>query len=163
MSTPYKVLFDGVMRKLESVDIPDLTEDELDEMLLDYIRPACVQFWACKQDLQKRNDDLAAFGIALTDEEIEILVNFMYIEFLNTNYINTPVLLRQSLISRDFHAFSSRNHLDGLIKLRDGVESSTRRLISVYSNMGSGLFGKLKTKLDSITPTPPEVGDEEEL
>jgi len=144
MATPYKVLFDGVITKLRSTGIPNITEDELDDILLDYIRPACVRFWACNQDLNSRNDVLASFEIELTDDEVEILVEFMYVEFLNANYINVPSLLRQSLVSRDYHAFSSRNHLDGLIGLRDKAKAEARHLISVYSNINSDLFGKLK-------------------
>jgi len=101
MATPYKVLFDGVVSKLRSTGISNITEDEFDEILLDYIRPACVRFRACKQNLSKRNDTLAMFEIELIDEEIEILINFIYIEFLSANYINVPSLLRQSLVSRE--------------------------------------------------------------
>ena len=144
MATPYKVLFDGVITKLRSSGLPNITEDQLDEILLDYIRPACIKFWACRQDLTQRDDSLGSFGFELNDKEIEILVGFMFIEFINANYINTPLLLRQSLASRDYHAFSARNHLDGLMNLTERVEKEVRQWISVYSNIGSSLFGRLK-------------------
>ena len=54
MTTPYKVLFDGVITKLRSTGSPNISEDEFDAILLDYIRPACVKFRACKQDLNRR-------------------------------------------------------------------------------------------------------------
>ena len=149
MATPYKVLFDGVIDKMRSTGIQNITEEEFDEILQSYIRPATVRFGACSQDLTKRDDALAAFGIALTDEEIEILVNFIYIEFLSANYINVPSLLRQSLVSKDYHAFSSANHLKGLMDLRETVLRETRQLISIYSQMGSVLFGRLKEHLAS--------------
>ena len=152
MVTPYKVLFDGVVTKLRSTGIPNITEDEFDEILLDYIRPACVKFRASKQDLSKRSDALASFEIELTDEEMEILINFMYMEFLTANYINVPSLLRQSLVSKDYHAFSSRNHLDGLINLRDITKKETKQMISIYSNMESEIFSKLKTIRDEQRP-----------
>ena len=159
MATPYKVLFDGVVSKLRSTGIPNITEDEFDEILLDYIRPACVRFKACKQDLTRRSDALAAFEITLTDEEIEILVGFIYIEYLTANYINVPSLLRQSLSSRDYHAFSSRNHLDGLIGLRDTVQKEIRQMISIYSNMGSSILGKLKLMQGAQPVIPEDDGD----
>ena len=143
MGTPYKVLFDGVVDRMRSTGIPNITEDEFDDILSSYIRPATVRFRACRQDLTKRDDGLAAFGVDLTDEEIEILVNFIYVEFLSANYINVPSLLRQSLVSRDYHAFSSANHLKGLMDLRSNTLRETRQMISVYSQMHSGLFGKL--------------------
>jgi len=163
MATPYKELFDGVITKLRSSGIPNITEDELDAILLDYVKPACVRFRACVQDLSQRNDLLGCFETELTDEETEILINFMYIEFLSANYINVPSLLRQSLVSRDYHAFSSANHLAGLMGLRETIQRETRQMISVYSVGHSNLLGKLKELNDSIQPPegdstlPPEA------
>jgi len=146
MATPYKVLFDGVIDRMRSTGLTNITEDEFDEILFSYIRPACTKFRACRQDLSRRNDDLAIFEIELTEEEIEILVNFMHIEFLSANYINVPSLLRQSLVSRDYHAFSSANHLKGLMDLRATIQRETRQMISIYSHLESELFAKLKEK-----------------
>lgn len=160
MATPYKVLFDGVITKLRSTGIPNITEDEFDAILADYIRTACVKFRACRQDLNRRNDALAYFEIELIDEEIEILVNFIYIEFLSANYINVPSLLRQSLVSKDYHSFSSRNHLDGLMNMRNQIQRETRQMISLYSNMDSELFGKLKAARVDIQP--PAADEENE-
>ena len=156
MATPYKVLFDGVIDKMRSTGIPNITEDEFDEILQSYIRPAVVRFRACRQDLSKRDDTLAVFEVELTDEEIEILINFIYIEFLTANYINVPSLLRQSLVSRDYHAFSSANHLNGLMDMRKQVQRETRQLISVYSHMESELFSKLKDIQQDTTAPPVE-------
>ena len=158
MATPYKELFDGVITKLRSSGIPNITEEELDSILFDYIKPACVKFKACRQDLKKRNDTLASFEADLTDDETEILINFMYIEFLSANYINVPSLLRQSLVSRDYHAFSSRNHLDGLINLRDVIKRETRQMISVYSNSESDVLSKLKQMKDAAAPVEGDGG-----
>ena len=161
MGTPYKVLFDGVIDRMRSTGLSNITEDEFDELLVSYIRPACVKFRACKQDLTDRNDTLAMFNVELWDEEIEILSNFLFIEFLSANYIVVPSLLRQSLVSRDYHAFSSANHLAGLMNLRKTIQKETRQMISVYSNMESELFQKLKAKQQSnISPEPtPEEED----
>ena len=159
MATPYKVLFDGVTDKMRSTGIPNITEDEFDEILSSYVRPATVRFRACRQDLSQRNDDLATFKIELSDEEIEILVNFIYIEFLSANYINVPSLLRQSLVSRDYHAFSSANHLKGLMDLRSTIQKETRQLISIYSHMESDLFLKLKEQQNASPPNVEEDSD----
>ena len=147
MATPYKVLFDGVLDKMRSTGMSNITEDELDDILASYIRVACIRFRACRQDLNNRDDTLAMFTISLTHEEIEILVNFMYVEYLTANFINVPSLLRQSLISKDYHAFSSANHLKGLMDLRNTINRETRQMVSVYSNVQSELFDRLKERL----------------
>jgi hypothetical protein len=146
MATPYKVLFDGVLSKLKSTGLPELSELDTDEIIFDYIRPACIRFKACKQDLSMRDDLRWRFDIDLTEEEIEILVCFMLIEYLSSNYINVPSLLRQTLTSRDFHVFSNRNHLDGLVNLRAVYSREARQMVSAYSNHDSDLFSKLKNE-----------------
>ena len=152
MPTSYKVLADGVLSRLKSSGAPGMTELELDGMLFDYIRPAAVRFKACKQDLGDRDDLLNTFHADLTGEEIEILVLFMLIEYLSVNYINVPTLLRQSLTSRDFHVFSSRNHLDGLVNLREAYKKEARQMVSAYSHLPSGLFGNLKAARGEAAP-----------
>ena len=163
MATPYKDLFNGVITKLRSTGFPNITEAELDGILLDYIKPACVKFKACRQDLSKRSDLLGSFEAALTDDETEILINFMYLEFLSANYINVPSLLRQSLVSRDYHAFSSANHLNGLMSLRDTIKKETRQMISAYSVENSVLLGKLKKMRDEQSTAGDDGDDAEDL
>jgi hypothetical protein len=99
------------------------------------------------------------FEVELTDDETEILINFMYIEFLSANYINVPSLLRQSLVSRDYHAFSSANHLNGLIGLRNTIKKETRQMISAYSVENSEVLGKLKRMKDEQAVAG-DAGDE---
>jgi hypothetical protein len=160
--TPYKELFDGVITKLKGSGIPGITEEDLDDILSDYVKPACVKFKACKQNLKERDDLLGFFKMDLTDEESEILINFMYIEFLSANYINVPSLLRQSLVSRDYHAFSSANHLKGLMGLRDMVKKETKQMISAYSTEGSNVLSKLKKMKQEAIASPDEDDDNEE-
>ena len=149
MATPYKDLTDGLLSRLRSSGIPNITEEQLDSMLADYIRPAIIKFKVCKQDLSDRNDDLAVFNIDLTDEEKEILILFMLVEYLSANYINVPSLLRQNLTSKDFKVFSSAEHLYRLTELRSVYEKEARQMVSAYSNIGSNLFDVLKAKSSS--------------
>jgi len=62
-------------------------------------------------------------------------------------------------ISRDYHTFSSANHLNGLMTLRDVAQKETRQMISIYSNMSSEVFGKLKAVREESRPP---VEDEED-
>jgi len=152
MATPYTILYNGLLNKLKSTGFPDLTEEDTFEMFSSYIRPAVTSFYACKQDLTDRNDEDGMFNVDLIDQEIEILINFMYAEYLNANFINVPSLLRQSLVSRDYHAFSNANHLGTLEKLRDRRLAENDRKVSVYSNLDSKLFEKLLTKRGTSEP-----------
>ena len=147
MATPYKVLTDGVVDKLEGFGYAGITETEIEDIMLPYIRSAAVKFKACRQDLNLRDDELRMFFADLTDEETEILTNFMLIEYLSANYINTPLLMKPSLTSKDMNAFSPERHLSGLVNWRDTLTRETRQMIGVYSLSGSELFDSLKEKL----------------
>jgi hypothetical protein len=155
--TEFNTLSDGVIDKMRSLGLPDVTESEASELILIHLRAAITKFKACKQDLGDRDDILGYFNFFLTNEEVEILVTFLTIEYLTANFINVPSLLRQSLPSKDFQVFSKRNHLDGLVNLRDTYNREVRQMVSIYSNQGSDLFSTLLAKRNKSTePDVPE-------
>lgn len=154
MGTPYQTIFDGVISKLRSPGIPNIEEEVLMDTLADFIRPACVKFRACRQDLSQRNHAAMIFNIHLTDEEIEILVNFVLLEFIEMNFVRTPTLMTKSLTSRDYHVFSSANHLKALAELTERIERQTRQIISAYSHGGSEMLTRLKEEQERRRNAP---------
>ena len=82
MATSYKELYNSVYSKIKDYDFIAMSEDEADEILHDYIRPAIVDFEDCKQDLSDRDETLKSFNIDLTDINFEILSNFMVLSFV---------------------------------------------------------------------------------
>ena len=114
MSTPYEKIYANLLPKFKDYDIPLYTEDEVKEALHDYILPAIVRFHVCYQDLTDRDDDLEQFNVTLTDTELEILSNYALLEYLDSEYIRTPSLLKATLSSVDFNAFSNANQLNKL-------------------------------------------------
>lgn len=117
MGTPFTILYDGVLRNLKDYDFFNMSQEEVYDVLSDYVRPAIVAFSGCKQDLTQRTED--GFTITLTDTEIEILINYMSIEWIDSNYIRVPLALKSTLSSKDFNAFSQANQLDKLRELRE--------------------------------------------
>lgn len=104
MGTPYTELYESVLSKIKDYDFLNLEESEIYEVLSDYLRPAVAAFRGCRQDLSQRNK--VKFKCKLTDTEIEILSNYMVINYLDSNYIRVPLMLKQTLSSKDFNAFS---------------------------------------------------------
>lgn len=109
----------------------NLEEQDIYAVLSDYIRPAIVSFRICKVDLADRDEN--GFHITLNDTEIEILSNYMVINYLDSNYIRVPLALKQTLSSKDFNAFSPANQLDKLITVRNKYLSDNETLLSRYS------------------------------
>lgn len=131
MSTPYKVLYDNVLSKIRDYDLNDLEENEIYEILSDYLLPAIVSFRVCKKDLSDR--DSVGFNATLNDTEIEILSNYMVLEYIRGNYIRVPNMMKMQLSSKDFNAFSPANQLDKIQSSADKLLFDTETLVTRYT------------------------------
>ena len=117
MGTPFTTLYDGVIRNMKSYDFINMTQEECYSVLSEYVRPAVTDFRGCHQDLTKRSE--TSFDLNLTDTEIEILINYMTIEWIDANHLRVPTMLKYTLSSKDFNAFSPANQLKEMIELRE--------------------------------------------
>lgn len=133
MATPYTTIYDNVLPKFKDFDIPLMTSDEVYEMLHEHLRPAIVAFHVCKKSLSDRDDLLSQFNIDLDDNEIEILSNFLLLDFIDSNYIRVPTVLKANLPSKDFIAFSGANFLDKLILMSNTYLQRNETLVSRYA------------------------------
>lgn len=133
MPTPYFKLYENILPKFKDYDIPIKTDEEVREYLHDFLLPAIVRFHVCKKDLSDRDDENETFHCDLSDTEIEILSNYMVIEYIDSEYIRTPSLLKVNLSSTDFNAFSPANHLDKLIDMHDTFIHDNEVLLMKYS------------------------------
>ena len=130
MGTPFTELYESALSKIRDYDFLNLDEDEIYEVLSDYLRPAIAAFRGCRQDLSQRNK--VRFKCKLTDTEIEILSNYMVIAYLDSNYIRVPLALKQTLSSKDFNAFSPANQLEKMINMREKYRKDNETLLSRY-------------------------------
>lgn len=130
MGTPYTELYESVLSKIRDYDFMNMKEEEIYEILSDYLRPAIAAFRGCRQDLSQRDDE--NFSCNLTDTEIEILSNYMVIAYIDSNYIRVPLALKQTLSSKDFNAFSPANQLDKMVAMREKYRKENETLLSRY-------------------------------
>lgn len=131
LGTLYTVLYDSVLSKIKDYDFLNLSQEDVYSILSDYIRPAVASFRICKVDLSNRDE--VGFNVALNDTEIEILSNYMVIEYLDSNYIRVPLALKQSLSSKDFNAFSPANQLSKMMEMRNRFMYDNETLLSRYA------------------------------
>lgn len=143
MSTPYEKVYENLLPKFRSYEIPMMTSDEVREYLHDYLIPATTKFHVCRKDLSDRNDILQRFNTDLSDTEIEILSNYTLLEYIDSTYIREPSLLKVTLSSKDFNAFSSANMLDKLMNMRKTYLAENETLVSRYAWFGAKESGKL--------------------
>ena len=143
MYTPYEKIYENLLPKFHSYEIPLMSIDEVKDYLHDYLVPAIARFHVCRKDLDNRDDILERFNVELSDVEIEILSNFALLEYIDSTYVRVPVLLKTSLASTDFHAFSSANMLDKLMAMHKTYLAENETLLSRYAWMGAKESGVL--------------------
>ena len=137
MPTPYEKIYENLLPKFRSYEIPIMTEEEVKEYLHDYLIPAISRFHVCRKDLNNRDDILERFESELSDMEIEILSNYLLLEYIDSTYVRTPSLLKVNLSSTDFNSYSSANMLDKLMSMRNEYLAENETLLSRYAWMGA--------------------------
>ena len=111
MATTYKELCDSVYTKIKDYNLVKLLEKDADDIIKDYIRPAILKFECCNQDLSDRDDVIESFNIDLSDINFEILTNFMVIEYLDSTYVRTTLMLESYMSNTDFHKYDNERML----------------------------------------------------
>ncbi len=133
MSTPYTAIYENMLPKFRSYEIPLMTIEEVQEYLHDFIAPAIARFHICRKDLNDRDETLEQFNVDLSLTEIEIISNFALIEYVDSTYVRTATLLKVNLSSSDFNSYSPANMLDKLLAMHDAYRRENETLLSRYS------------------------------
>lgn len=137
MATPYEKIYENLLPKFRSYEIPLMSTEEVKDFLHDYLVPAISRFHVCRKDLNDRDDIIQRFNVDLSDTEIEILSNYLLIEYIDSEYIRVPSLLKVQLPSSDFKAFSPANFLEKLVAMRTNYTKENETLLSRYAWMGA--------------------------
>lgn len=138
MPTPYRKLYASLLPKFKSYEIPLMTIEEVEEELHDYIAPAISRFHVCRTDLSDRDDEVEfQFNNDLSTVEVEILSNYMLLEYIDSNYVRTPTLLKVNLGSKDFNTYSPANMLDKLLEMKRVYLAENETLLSRYAWLGA--------------------------
>ena len=137
MATSYEKIYENLLPKFGSYEIPLMSTEEVKDYLHDYLIPAISRFHVCRKDLNDRDDIVQRFNVDLSDTEIEILSNYLLIEYIDSEYIRVPSLLKVQLPSSDFKAFSPANFLEKLVAMRTNYTKENETLLSRYAWMGA--------------------------
>lgn len=137
MPTLYEEIYENLLPKFRSYEIPLMTTEEVKDYLHDFLIPAISRFHVCRKNLNDRDDYLQRFNVELSDIEIEILSNYLLLEYIDSTYVRTQTLLKVSLSSKDFNAFSPANFLDKLMAMHKTYLSENETLLSRYAWMGA--------------------------
>ncbi len=141
MPTSYEKLYENLLPKFRSYEIPLMSTEEVKDYLHDFLIPAISRFHVCRKDLNDRDDIVQRFNVDLSDIEIEILSNYLLIEYIDSEYVRTPTLLKVQLPSSDFKFYSPANMLDKLMAMHSTYVKENETLLSRYAWMGAKELG----------------------
>lgn len=128
MGTPIQAVYRKFLGMIEDEEWLLVDEDVIEELMLNYLENATVEFTQCKKDLSIDYDSLC-FYEELSLNEILILAWGMVIHYLQPK-IKREENLRQFVSDKDFSKLSNANMLAKLIVL----EKDARKQLETYQN-----------------------------
>jgi len=139
-NTTYRELANAVFDKIKDIDFANMDEEIAYQIVISYMRSAIVAFQSASQDLSDRDDELAQFNFRLSDNTFVILVNYMIIEWLTSNFILTSNALKSRLSTSDFHSLNLHNQLSKATELRNTLKAENDQLAINKSYKNSKIF-----------------------
>lgn len=139
-NTSYLSLAERFFSKIKDYDFINLEESVAYSIAIGYIPSACLMFESCNQDLDDRDDELQEFNYQLLPNNQEMLVNYMTIEYLDSNYLRTSQALKSRLSSADFKSLNLSQQLSKVMELRSMLKSENDQLAINKSYKNSPLF-----------------------
>lgn len=138
-NTKYKELVSLFYNKIKDYDLASLPEETATEIAISYIDSACNQFQSCSQSLD-RDDIMQEFETELSKDVKDTLVNYMVIEYIDSNYLKTSQALKARLSSSDFKSLNLPQQLSKVMELRSMLKSENDQLAINKSYKDSKLF-----------------------
>jgi len=138
-NTTYKELADLFFNKIKDYDFASLDEKVATEIVIGYIDSACSQFQSCTQSLD-RDDIMQEFEEEISSNNKQMLVNYMIIEYIDSNYLRTSQALKARLSSSDFKSLNLPQQLSKVMELRTLLKSENDQLAINKSYKDSKLF-----------------------
>lgn len=130
--TSYQTIYNRALAKITDYELPHLSDDDLNDMLHDWLMASIAKFRRCQSDLSQRDDELRTFLVDLLDEEIEILALLMTVEWLEPQ-INSMLVTGFFIGGKEEKYYSQANHLSELQALRDANRLEARKLMRDYT------------------------------
>ena len=138
-NTTFKEVADIFFNKIKDYSFLSLPEETAYEVAIGYIKPAISKFQSCTQSLEV-DDVLQEFEEKLTDNNIQILCNYMILEYLDSNYILTSQSLKARLSTSDFKSLNLQQQLSKVMELRSMLKLENDQLAINKSYKDSKLF-----------------------
>lgn len=137
--TLYSTLYERCLAKCEDPQLAMLPEEDLEEMLHDYMLSAIAKHRKCEHDLSDRDDELKQFNSDLSDLEIEILAILMLREYISQR-LHSVVNVLQVFSGKETSFFSQAAHIKELREMDDRLKLEAQQLSRDYTYENNNYF-----------------------
>lgn len=133
MATLFTDIFSKFTKITIDTEISKLTNDEIEEILIDYLEYSlCIEFKECVKNLEDVDMILKQFNDTLSKEEQYIIVHGMVLRYFDSK-LNYEELVMDAISDRDYKKSSKSNQLPSLLKLKASSEEKMHNLIMSYT------------------------------
>lgn len=134
--TSVSEVFDNFLSKISDYSFlsVNITDDEINEELMGYLKSATVRFYKCNNNLKivMNDEEEYMFVSELTPFEIEVLTVLMIVEYMKPQVLSSEVI-KQSLSDKDFRIYSQANQLRELNLLYRMFRTEANKMITEYT------------------------------
>ena len=127
MGTPYEIIYNRCLSRIDDPTLLMLTEEDMENMLHGWLMSAIVKMRKRQSDDFSRDDELKQFNSDLSDTNIEILSLLMAREWVSSQ-INSITLTLQTFTGKESTFFSQAAHLKELMALDDKWKIEAQQL-----------------------------------
>lgn len=129
--TSFDTIYKRFLNKISDVKLLELSDDDIQEMLFEWLTSSIAKFKKCKTDLSDRDDELMMFNNNLLDIEVEILAIMMVHEWLEPQ-LESTLLTSQFFGTSEERFFAQANQIDKLMALSNKSKLEARKLMRDY-------------------------------
>ena len=137
--TSYDIIYARCLAKLEDPTLLQLAEEDLEQMLHDYMLSAIAKHRKCEHDLSDRDEELKQFNSDLTDLEIEILAILMLREWISVRLYSVTNVL-QVFSGKETKWFSQAAHIAELRAMDEALKLEAQQLSRDWTYANNSYF-----------------------
>lgn len=137
--TLYSTLYNRCLQKLEDPTLMQLPEEDLEDMLHDYMLSATAKHRKCEHDLSDRDDELKQFNSDLSDLEIEILAILMLREYISQR-LHSVTNTMMVFSGKETKFYSQAAHIAELRAMDEALKLEAQQLSRDYTYENNDYF-----------------------
>lgn len=132
MATKFSELYERFVGQINDYSIVRMGQEVAEKTFEGYLKSSISKFNQCKIDLKDRDETAKAFNQTLGDEEIDVLVTLMIVEYLKPQVLHSQKM-KMMLSDSDYKSYSQANQLNAMLMLYKQFQKDADLVKTNYS------------------------------